>query len=500
MLTAFQSTGQGCPKNRAPLGYAVKRFQRSFGNANMSIRRLLVAIVLLTALCAPSEVALAAPKNIILFVADDLGRQLGCYGDKVARTPQLDSLAADGTRFEWAFCTTSSCSPSRSVILTGLQNHANGQYGLQHATHNFSTRSFVKPLPMLLKQAGYRTCSIGKVHVQPEDLYRFERYANDGIVGGGRNAFRMAENAEKFMREEDPRPFFIYFCPTDPHRAQTGFANETEYPGIKVERFDPAEIAVPHFLPDQPEVRKELAEYYQSISRVDQGVGRLMNALKATAHLDDTLIIFLSDNGSPFPGAKTNLYDAGTRLPLIIRSPDQKARGVVSRALVDWTDLAPTILAFAGVKPPNPPYPMHGRSLLTILEDPEPRGWDEIYQSHSFHEVTMYYPMRSIRTRSLRYILNLAHELPYPFASDLFDSPTWQASLKRHDTQYGSRTVDAYVHRPRQELYDLDADPQELVNLAGRHEHAKVLAELQEKLRSWQIHTGDPWLIKYQHE
>lgn len=449
--------------------------------------------VLLTSLAPLS----AAPKNVVMIVADDLGRQLGCYGDSVARTPHIDALAADGTRFEWAFCTTASCSPSRSVILSGLQNHANGQYGLQHATHNFSTRNFVKPLPLLLKEAGYRTCSIGKVHVQPEELYRFERYANDGIAGG-RNTVRMAENAGQFIRDNDQRPFFIYFCPTDPHRAQTGFANETDYPGVKKAVFDPAQIKVPHYLPDQPEVRQELAEYYASISRVDQGVGKLVDELAATGHRDDTLVLFLSDNGPPFPGAKTNLYDSGTRLPLIIRSPDQKQRGVVSQALVNWTDLAPTILEFTGAKVPA--YPLHGNSLLAILETPTPPGRDEIYQSHSFHEVTMYYPMRSIRTRKYHYILNLAHELPYPFASDLFDSPTWQGALKRKDSQYGSRTVEAYIHRPRVELYDVTSDPQEIVNLAGRPEHAGPMAELQRRLQAWQKQTGDPWLIKYEHE
>src|SRR5262249_54927045 len=209
----------------------------------------------------------AAPRKVMLIVADDLGRQLGCYGDKTARTPNIDALAAEGTRFDWAFCTTASCSPSRSVILTGLQNHANGQYGLQHATHNFSTRSFVKSLPVLLGQAGYRTCSIGKVHVQPEELYKFDRYANDGIAGG-RNSVRMAENAENFIREDDSRPFFIYFCPTDPHRAQKGFANDASYPGVTPVKFDAQKIPVPSYLPDQPEVRAELAEYYESIARV----------------------------------------------------------------------------------------------------------------------------------------------------------------------------------------------------------------------------------------
>jgi N-sulfoglucosamine sulfohydrolase len=458
--------------------------------------RLTALVGIFATMLAGGECLSAATKNVVLVVADDLGRQLGCYGDRAARTPNIDALAADGTRFEWAFCTTSSCSPSRSVILTGLHNHANGQYGLQHATHNFGTRPFVKSLPVLLEQAGFRTCSIGKVHVQPEDLYHFDRLANEKIAGG-RNPVRMAENAEKFIRESD-RPFFIYFCPTDPHRAQHGFANDAEYDGVKPVKFSPHEIPVPHYLPDRPEVREELAEYYQSIARVDQGVGRLVAALKATNHFDDTLILFLSDNGPPFPGAKTNLYDAGTRLPLIIRAPGQKKCGVISQALVDWTDLTPTILDYAGAKPPS--YALHGRSLLSILEDAQPAGWDEIHQSHSFHEVTMYYPMRAVRTRKYRYILNLADPLPFPFASDLYDSPTWQAVLKRNDAQNGSRNVDAYIHRPRQELYDLDADPQEVVNLATRPESAGVLRQMQEDLRDWQKKTNDPWLIKYEHE
>ncbi|MBS0264095.1 MAG: sulfatase [Planctomycetes bacterium] len=456
---------------------------------------LVLGLSLFVILAGPAS---AAPRNIVLFVADDLGQQLGCYGDPVARTPHIDALAREGTRFAWAFCTTASCSPSRSVILTGLQNHANGQYGLQHATHNFGSRPFVRPLPLLLKQAGYRTCAIGKVHVQPEELYRFEKYANDGIIDGGRHAVRMAENAEQFIRENDPRPFFLYICPTDPHRAVQGFANERAYPGVQPEKFDPAQVPVPHYLPDQPEVRQELAEYYQAISRVDQGVGRLIAGLKATGHLDDTLIIFTSDNGPPFPGAKTNLYDAGTHLPLIIRAPGQELRGVVSQALVNWTDLTPTILDFSGAKPPA--YALHGRSLLPILQTPSPEGWDEIYQSHSFHEVTMYYPMRSLRTRQYRFILNLAHPLPYPFASDLFDSPTWQGVLARGDRQYGSRTVAAYVHRPRLELYDLEKDPQEIVNLAEDPAYAKTVSGFQEKLKAWQKETGDPWLIKYEHE
>jgi N-sulfoglucosamine sulfohydrolase len=438
-----------------------------------------------------------AQRNVVLIVADDLGLQLGCYGDHAARTPHIDRLAAQGTRFEFAFCTAASCSPSRSVLLTGLYNHANGQYGLQHAYHNFSTRPAVPTLPALLAKSGYRTCSIGKLHVQPEAQYRFERYANEGIQSG-RNTLRMAENAEAFLREADARPFFLYFCPTDPHRAGAGFANDQRYPGIEPVTFQPEELPVPHFLPDQPEVRRELAEYYQSVARFDRGVGRLMEALRATGHDDDTLVILLSDNGIPFPGAKTNLYDAGTRLPLIIRAPQAGARGMVSRAMCNWADIAPTILDFAKVD--QAPLKLHGRSLLPVLSQAEPQGWDETFGSHTFHEVTMYYPMRSLRTRKYRIILNLAHQLPYPFASDLWESATWQQLLVRGDKFLGSRLVEAYLHRPRIELYDLDEDPREVANRAQDPRYANVLGELSARLRAWQEATGDPWVIKYEHE
>ncbi len=433
----------------------------------------LVAIVLLL---APSAWG-AARRNILMVVTDDQGLDAGCYGNPVLKTPNLDRLAAEGTRFTSAFCTTASCSASRSVILTGLHNHATGQYGHQHARHNFHSFESVRSLPVLLREAGYRACSVGKFHVQPEAVYRFDAYAQD---------------AEAFLREKDDRPFFLYVCPTEPHRTSGGFGA-----GGPV-AYDPREVIVPAFLPDRPEVREDLAGYYQAISRVDERLGRLMQVLKETGHWDDTLVVYLSDNGMPFPGAKTTTYEPGLHLPLEVRSPDQTQRGVVCNALVSWADLAPTLLAYAGAKGPD--YPLHGRSFLEVLEQADPAGWDEIYASHTFHEVTMYYPMRVIRTRRYKYILNLAHGLPYPFASDLYASPTWQGVLDRKDTMLGGRTVEAYIHRPRHELYDLQKDPQELVNLAGRPEHAARLAELQAKLRAWQEKTKDPWVVKYVHE
>ena len=160
--------------------------------------------------------------------------------------------------------------------------------------------------------------------------------------------------------------------------------------------------------------------------------------------------------------------------------------------------MTPTILDFAGALTEENKF--HGRSFLPVLELENPEGWDEVHASHTFHEVTMYYPMRVIRGRRYKYILNLAHGLPYPFASDLYSAPTWQAVLRRGERYYGKRTVVAYLHRPRHELYDLEADPHEVVNLAGDPEHAGILSGLQEKLKSWQRATGDPWISKYEYE
>ncbi len=441
----------------------------------------------------PSPAAAAERKNVLLIVADDLGMQVGCYGDKAAKTPNIDTLAAAGTRFTHGFASASSCSCSRACLLTGMPTHQSGQYGLAHATHNQHTFRTVKGLPALLAPAGYRTGVVAKLHVQPREVYPFDVEA----PGNGRNPVQVAEQARQFITGSEGKPFFLLIGFTDPHRAGKGFANQAKYPpGVPAERFDPAKLPVPDFLPDRPEVRADLADYYQSVTRMDYGVGLLMKVLADTKTADDTLVIFLSDNGMPFPGAKTTLYDPGLHLPLIVKRPGQKA-GVVNHAMVSWTDIAPTVLDWAGVKKPTA---LTGRSILPILEQEKPDGWDVVYGSHQFHEVTMYYPMRMVRTRTHKYILNLAHELEYPHAADLWGSPTWQGILKRGDKLMGRRSVEAFLHRPKEELYDLTTDPDELTNLAADPKAADLLAGLRVRLRDWQKATDDPWLVKYTHE
>jgi len=467
------------------------------------------------------------PPNIILFVADDHGQDAGCYGNKIIQTPNLDRLAGEGTRYTRAFCTTASCSASRSVILSGLHNHANGQFGHQHSFHHFYTYNSVKSLPVILAENGYRIGRIGKFHVQPEEVYKFQTILG-GNPGGARNPVGMAERCREFVSRTDA-PFFLYFCTADPHRSgdrrednphqPDAFGNGRRYEGVQETAYDSKQIRVPPWLPDTPESRAELAEYYQSVSRVDQGLGRLIEVLKQSGEYDRTILIYTSDNGAAFPGSKTTLYEPGMRLPLVVRNPFATKRGLVSDAMVSWVDLTPTILDFAGIKevlaPPlvagNPEvaaprkqpatrYAFHGRSFAATLEQEKPGGWNEVFASHTFHEITMYYPMRVIRTERYKLILNLAHPLPFPFASDLFPSTTWQAALKSGRGVYGQRRIGDFIQRPRYELYDLETDPHEIRNLADKPEAQAVFKELSEKLKAFQQRTRDPWIVKYEYE
>ncbi len=455
---------------------------------------LAAAAILVATAATPAS---AKSRNVLLLISDDHGPELGCYGHKVIKTPHLDRLATEGVRFTHAFATVASCSASRSVIYTGLFNHTNGQFGHQHGYNDQHTHKWVRGIGALLRPRGYHTGIVGKYHVQPHSVYGFDEHITKGTAGA-RNVTEMAKATRTFLSARGDEPFLLVVGFSDPHRARVGFGNTKSYPGVSPPQYDPKDVTVPPFLPDTPEAREELADYYQAVGRMDAGVGMVLDALEATGHADDTLVLYFSDNGIAFPGAKTTLYDPGIRLPFIVRSPEQKRRGLANHAMVSYVDIVPTILDWTGAKPPK--YELPGRSFLPVLEQENPKAWDTIFASHVFHEITMYYPMRVIRTRHYKYIRNLAHWLPYPFASDLQESKTWQSVLKGKASMYGARTVDAYVHRPAEELYDLDTDPNEVRNLIDDPTHAKALKDLRQRLRAFQQRTKDPWIVKYRYE
>lgn len=486
----------------------------------------------------------AAEKNIILFVTDDESPTLGCYGDRAAHTPHADALASDGTVFENAFATTASCSASRSVILSGIHNHKNGQFGHQHHFHKFSSFHDVisLALPRVLASQGYRTAIIGKYHVAPEEVYHFETV----LQGPARNPVQMAENTREFVRQRsDERPFFLYFATADPHRGGGrdenselelkpdlfgNKPNRETYPGVSERFFTPEEVPVPAFLPDTRESREELAQYYQSCARVDAGLGRMIDILKSADLFDKTLIVFTSDHGMAFSGAKTTVYEAGLKVPFIVRNPYSETRGIRSRAMISHIDITPSLLDFAGGldhtingpenwMPPNEYWKnkdyanrenrnggmdfrsYHGRSWLPILSDPDGTHWESVFASHTFHEIQMYYPMRVVRDREYKLIWNIAHGLPYPFASDLWAASSWQAQYRLGlDAPYGQKSVGEYIHRPKFEFFHIASDPHESKNLAGNPDYQHLMEEYQGKLKEFQRQTNDPWIMKWEYE
>jgi len=461
----------------------------------MSFNRTVVQCALIGAflvLLSGLQAAVAETRNVLLIVADDQGRDLGVYGNPVLRTPNLDALAARGTLFTNAFATVSSCSPSRSVIYTGLYSHSNGMYGLAHDVHNQHLLPTVRTLPQYLKAAGYRTGLVGKKHILPESALPFDEELAPERPGNRDVAF-MAGEARKFISRSGGKPFLLIVGYSDPHRAPENFGNTQTWPQVARATYDPAKIGVPAHLPDLPEVRRDLAQYYESVSRLDSGVGLLLNVLRDTKHEGDTLVVYLSDNGRAFPGAKTTLYDEGIHLPLIVASPAQSRRGVRNNAMVSWVDITPTILDWAHAAAPRDQQ-LAGRTLLPILEQADPPGWDRVFASHSFHEIQQYYPMRALRTREYKYILNIAAPLEFPIAGDIVSSPTWQVVAARPSVGLGARTLQAFLHRPAEELYDLRQDPSEVRNLAADPAHREVLERMRAEMTKFRAETHDPWL------
>lgn len=488
--------------------------------------------------------ARAAERNIVFFVTDDESQTLGCYGDAVAVTPNIDALAADATLFVNAFATTASCSASRSVILSGMHNHKNGQYGHAHDYHKFASFYDVVSLslPRVLAKAGYRTAQIGKYHVAPEEVYHFEKY----LPGNGRNAVQMAENVREFINDtSDKRPFFLYFATTDPHRSGGkdktsqlklppdlfgNLPNRGAHAGVDEVFYDPAKVPIPPFLPDTPETREELAQYYQSCSRIDQGLGRLIEILKEAGVYDKTLIVYTSDHGMAFSGGKTTVYEGGLKVPFVVRNPYEPQRGIRSEALISHIDITPSLLDFAGALDPKTNGPKswtdpeqywkergehlmdnrrgrhkfrsyQGKSWLGILGDPKGEHWQTIFASHTFHEIQMYYPMRVVRDKQFKLIWNIAYPLPYPFATDLWAASSWQAQFQKGpDAPYGQKTVREYIHRPQFELYDIEHDPNETTNLANDPRYAKILKQYQDRLKAMQKELEDPWIRKWDYE
>lgn len=287
-----------------------------------------ICILLFSLLIVTETVVSSKARNVLLLLADDGGFELGAYLNKVCQTPHIDALARRGVLFNNAFNSVSSCSPSRAALLTGAPSHQSGMYGLHHGVHHFNAFDAAPSLPALLRRHGVLTGIIGKKHVGPADVFRFDyeqTEENNPINQVGRNITRMKLLARQFLASanQQNKPFFLYVGFHDPHRCghhepQFGtfcerFGSGEEGMGLipdwKPWYYQWDEVQLPFHIQDTEAARRDVAAQYTTISRLDQGVGLMLKELEAAGHLDDTLIIYTSDNGIPFPAGRTNLYE-----------------------------------------------------------------------------------------------------------------------------------------------------------------------------------------------
>lgn len=406
------------------------------------------------------------PPNIVVFIADDMGvEDCGAYGHSKIRTPTLDRLADEGMRFDQAFLTCSSCSPSRASILTGRYPHSTGAHQLH------------LPLPVnqmlvseVLREAGYHTAAVGKWHLGNGAKPKFDE-VREGKVDQMVPALR-----------ERPRdkPFFGWFAFIDPHRPYQ--------PNTIEEPHTAEDVLVPPFLPDAKEVRDDLAMYYDEISRMDGDIGSVLEELERQGMAEETLVVFLSDNGRPFPRCKTTVYDSGIQTPLIARWPGHVKPGTTTASLVSSVDLAATICDVAGVGLPSS---FQGKSFATVLHDPGAKHRDFVFAEHNWHDYEA--RERAVRSSRFKYIRNFYNDLPGTPPADAVRSPTYDVMKALHaagrlsDAQSGPFVVP----RPAEELYDLERDPFELTNLADDAASASELQTLRNVLQEWQAETGD---------
>jgi len=442
---------------------------RTVGYAMLRVMAVVavVAAVAVGAGCGGSRVR---PPDIILITADDLSwDDIEPYGHPSVRTPQLQRLAAAGMRFDRAFLTSASCSPSRCSTVAGRYPHSTGA-GRLHDPLPADQVTFLEGL----RRAGYDVALAGKWHLGKAARSRFDRIY-DEMPPGGAGEWRQA-----LLERPRDRPSFLWLSASDPHRPYSDDTGGHEHP--------PEDAVVPPYLADTMETRLDFARYYRAVERLDGIVGGVLDEIDAEGGTGRTLVIFMSDNGRPFPRCKPTVYDSGVQTPLLVRWPGRVAPGTVSRSLVSAVDIAPTVLEAAGVPPPAT---MQGRSMLPILANPAAVIRDQVYAERNWHD----HPARDrmVRTTRYKYIRDFYPDLPATPSEDVRRSPTFRSMevLFARGLLSPEQTNCFIAPRPREELYDVEADPHELRNLADDPAHAATLGEMRRLLEAWQRDTDD---------
>jgi len=421
--------------------------------------------------------------NVVLIHSHDLGRHIGCYGRSV-ETPCLESLATEGAVFENHFVTAPQCSPSRGSLHTGCYPHVNGLMGLAH--HDWALNDDVAAMPQLLADAGYETHLFGLQHItdDPSDVgFQHDHTpwtvtpSSPALLEASR-ARNVADLVETFLESGGyEEPFF----------ASVGFfeAHRIEVDGVfrfddgTYDTSDPEDVVCPPFIPDGPGVREDLAELEGMVAAIDAAVGRVVDALDDNGLHDDTLVLFTTEHGVAFPRAKGCCYDGGIEATLVARLPGVVDAGSRHDELLSNVDVLPTVL---DIVDGGEPGDIDGRSFLPLMTDEEYLPREQVFAEQTWHD--RYNPMRAVRTEQYKYIRNFWHLPRVTLTNDVFVS---EAGREVREEYYSS-------NRPYEELYDLDSDPNEHVNLADDEAYEPVRAELEERLVAWMRRTDDPLL------
>ena len=409
--------------------------------------------------------------NVVLIIADDISSDFSCFGGQV-ETPHIDGLAAGGVRFDNAYVTASSCSPSRNSMITGRYPHNTGAPELHM---NLPEGQFM--FPQALKEAGYYTVLSGKWHMgeatRPAfDLLDAAHYPDDPT--GAVNWIQILQERPK------DQPFFLWYSALDAHRPWEADAEATPH--------DPATLNLPVGIPDTPIARADFASYCDEVRRFDRYVGAVVAELKAQAVFENTLILVLADNGRPFPRSKTTLYDNGMQTPLVVHWPAGKFKaGSVSESLVSSIDLAPAILEAAGLPLAAQ---LQGHSLLPICRDPEVETREFLFGERNWHVQRAC--GRLVRQRDWVYMRDYT---PGSYSFQMVNHKDGSyAELLRLQAEDQLSAAEAEVFstdRPEELLFNVVEDPKQLNNLAANPEHQQTLQTLRRALDNWQARTGD---------
>lgn len=441
--------------------------------------------------------------NILLIMADDLNySSTGLFGCQVESiTPNIDKLATQGMRFTNAHVTAAICMPSRQALMTGRYPHRSGAFGFDPINENVPT------LQEQLNAAGYLNGIIGKeTHLKPHEKYPWNMKIRtlEASAGWGRDINFYYKHVKNFLEKskELDRPFFLMANSNDPHRPFAGSEDEIKRFGShpKANRtYLPEEIEVPGFLPDIPGVRKELAQYFTSVHRLDDFVGGILSLLEKEGLSENTIVMFLSDNGMAFPFAKTNCYLNSTKTPWIVRWPQKVKSGSVEKnQMISGVDFMATILD--ACKLPEV-QGMDGRSFLPVLEGKKQKNRDKVFTFINTLSSKKPFPMRGLQTKRFGYIYNAWSDGKNFFRNESKAGLTYKAMVEAASKNaLIKERVDWFDYRGKEEFYDFEKDPDALVNLINDPAYIQEINSMRRQMLANMESTNDFLLDQFKNE